>query len=371
MKNTKYLINICRSVPEEWQVTELENNLIRVSYSHKGSGLQPKSFTLRKILIFDDDFITGIAMYLGDGKLSRDLNHLDFCSIDKDMILFMINFFERYFHLDRNTFSNSLYYRKETENMLNDWSDYLNIYPLKINVYHSDRNNHESFSFQIGGKILRILSGKIVLQVLLLDFLQNENLRRAFLRGIFAAEGTIAINKKTNYIVYMEFFLHYDENHLANKIQEALRYEGIKYILQKYPKRNCQGIRLTHWSNYYKCWKIGLFDLNERKRQKFFEKMKKTRFSCRIIPQLKAKILDTNLSQRQLAFKLGVTPSIITHLKNRDMFVNIEYLIKISTVIGISLSKIKQNITEFRVNDVTTIDDKEFIDFAFEVKSNC
>ena len=102
MKNTKYLINICRLVPEEWQVTELENNLIRVSYSHKGSGLQPKSFTLRKILIFDDDFITGIAMYLGDGKLSRDLNHLDFCSIDKDMVLFMINFFERYFYLDRN-----------------------------------------------------------------------------------------------------------------------------------------------------------------------------------------------------------------------------------------------------------------------------
>ena len=104
-------------------------------------------------------------MYLGDGKLSKDLHHLEFTSIDKDILDIMLNFFEKTFNLNANEFTKRKY------------------------------------AFQINGIIFRILFEKIINIILKSNFYKNTVLRRAFLRGLFAAEGGIGIVKKENYIL--------------------------------------------------------------------------------------------------------------------------------------------------------------------------
>ena len=117
-----------------------------------------------------------IGMYVGDGKLSADLNHLEFTSIDDDMLKFMLNFFKNRFNLNIEGFTK------------------------------------REFAFQINGKIFRILFGKVIERIYNSDFYCGKELRKAFLRGLFAAEGGIGIVRKENYIAYMAFHLSLNGN---------------------------------------------------------------------------------------------------------------------------------------------------------------
>ena len=96
--NENFQINLLDLIPTEWYVENLDNH-IRVSYQTKGRGNNPKPFILPRMLILDKEFIEGISMYIGDGKLSKDLGHLEFTSKDKDMIKFMLDFFKNKFNI--------------------------------------------------------------------------------------------------------------------------------------------------------------------------------------------------------------------------------------------------------------------------------
>ena len=236
MKNTKLTVNIIELVPKEWTVEEVDDNLFKVYYINKGRGNSPKPIILPKEINISNKLIEGMSMYIGDAKLSKDLGHLEFTSKDFDLLNFMRNFFER-------------------------------ILLQKVNRIRK-RNN--AYSFQLSSKILRIIFGTIVEKVLAVDYSLEPKLRKAFLRGIFAAEGSVNIQKKENYLAYLGIHLSYEkEKELANLVSSLLNLEGVSHKQFSRPNKGERYIQITGWENYFKANQMNLFSLSKRKTQQF------------------------------------------------------------------------------------------------------
>ena len=366
-------IDLMELVPKKFKIQDVNRDYLRVYHKRKGSGPNAKPFIIPKLIEIDQELVEAIAMYIGDGKLSDDKHHLDFTSIDPDMVKFMFCFFTKRLNLNLDDIRYLITYKILSKDSIENWANYIGIPKDKINLKQSDRHRNECFGMQIGGMILRAIIGKLVNKVLEIDFKDNEILRRAFLRGLFAAEGSIAINNKVNYIVYIGFHLSYHkEEKLANLVKKLLHLEGIasKHIIRE--GKGERYIRIINWKNYYKLWKMDLFSLNQRKELLFLDKLKNTKFSCKLNSNVTEKLfVIKHYSQRQLAFSIQAHPALVCNiLGNKRPFINIEHIIKLSKIASVPLDEIKDQMIEFRVNDITPINDREFIDFIFDLKAS-
>jgi hypothetical protein len=370
MKNTKLTVNIIELVSKEWTVEEVDNNLFKVYYVNKGRGNSPKPFILPKIIEINSKFMEAVGMYLGDGKLSADDKHLGFSSIDMDMSRFILDFFITTFKISLKDMTISIRFKEFKKKKLANWSKALDVPISKLKVQLTQRTRNESCEMQISGKVFRIIFENILNTIRKSDFLENQELRRAFLRGIFAAEGNIAINSKENYIVCIQFCLCYHELKLLELIQKALRLENVTSKIIKRQKDTSLTIQITNWNNYYKLWKMDLFIRNLRKEFQFLNKLKITRFSCKINKNMKEKLFTNQyFSDRQLGYLIGAYPTLFHKTRyNKNEFIKVEFLINLAKISSISLEEVKSNLIEFRVNDITPINDKEFIDFIFNLK---
>ncbi len=364
-------INLKKLVPKEWTIENVNKDKIKVYYINKGRGNSPKPMILPKIINVDKEFIGAIAMYLGDGKLSDDDKHLEFSSIDDDMVNFMLNFFMNRFDIPLRDMTISIRCKELMENTIKRWSQVLNIHFSKFKIRFSVRHRNESCAVQINSKIFRIIFGNIINEIKSSNFLSREFMRRAFLRGLFAAEGNIAIDYKENYIVCMQYCLHIDEEDIASLIKKALSIEDMTYREHKNESNNSLVVRFTSWKNYIKFWKINSFDLTQRKKKQFLDKVKRTRFFFKIESAMIEQLLNSSgYSHRQIALKLGIHPATLCYLnKKKTDYINIFDLISLSKFNNIPLEKIKRNIITTRVNRVTPINDPEFVDFIFDLKS--
>ena len=366
-------INLVELCPESWITKKVNNTHVKIYYVNKGRGSQPKPFIFPNKLVIDKEFMEAIGMYLGDGKLSKDQVHLGFSSIDMDMSRFILDFFLNRFNISLSDTTISIRFKEFNMNILKKWSTALNVPLSKLKIQITQRTKNESCETQITGIILRTLFGKIIDIVLHGDFLEDSELRRAFLRGIFAAEGNIAVNYQMNYIVCINFCLGHQEDKLASLIKKSLKKENISFTTFKRQSKGSLIVRTTGWKNYHKCWKINLFSRSIRKEFQFLNKTKITKFSCSIKSSMKTRLLNISyFSQRLLSYLVGWNPpSLHKFNTNNKSYINIEFLIKLAKIASIPLDEIKENITEFRVNDITPIKDKEFIDFVFDLKAYC
>ena len=371
MKNTKLIIDISALVPKEWIIETVDQNLVKVYYVNKGRGNSPKPFILPRKIVVDLSFVEAVAMYIGDGSLNlADLNHLSFCSIDKDMIKFMLIFFKSYFFLEEDNFLYQLRYHPRSEPQLKEWADYLNIDEDKIGLQQRKRSRHESFTLQIGGKILRHIFAEIIQSVLKIDFEQNQELRRAFLRGLFASEGGIGIQFKENYLAYLAFHLSYEkEEKLACFVQHLLEHEGIhsKHLTRK--NKGERFVQITGWNNYYKTFHISLFDLNERKKVKFLNFLHSRTFYCKITPTLQSRIL-IGTSPAKIAKSLNQQYAKISKsLRKRS--IETKTLLQISILKDLEHGEIRDNILALGMKGSSQdIINKEFIEYVFNMEKD-
>lgn len=355
-------IELTELLPKEFKIQDIDENFFRAYNKRKGSGSNPKSFIFPKMIGIDQELVEAIAMYIGDGKLSDDKYHLDFTSKDSDMVKFMFCFFTKRLNLNLDDIRYTVTYKNLCEYSIEKWAVYMSIPKNYINLKQSDRHGYECFGMQIGGRILRAVFGKMVNKILELDFTDNETLRRAFLRGLFAAEGGIGIVKKENYIAYMAYHLSYKkEKKLANFVQRLLKLESIssKQITRK--NKGERYIQITNWQNYWRMHKIGVFDLSQRKKKKFLDHVENMNFYCKISNKLRDILLD-NVKLRR--------PSIL----HKDRIIKTNYMslkniVLLSSLKELPLEFIKDNVNETRTRNSFVIKDKDFIDFIFDLKN--
>lgn len=362
-------LSIINLIPKNWEIKKISKEKIEIFYINQSRGNSPKKIILKKEIELDEQFIEGIAMYIGDGKLSNDLNHLSFTTIDEDMLKFMLNFFNKYFEISPKKMFITLKQKKNQKSNFKLKKIFKSNYE-KISKKLNERTKNDSIEFQISSVILRFIFKEIVEYIINNIKKFPRTLRKAFLRGLFAAEGSINISN--NYLVYLGFHLSLKkEKKLALIIQNLLKQENIKSKLFFKKEKNEILIQITNWKNYSKCWEIELFNLNLRKKYKFFTKIKTTKFTCKVKKRFFQELISNKyLSQRELSLMIGIHPSTISEIKNNNKnFINLEFLIILCKITNIPLIKLKKNIIEFRVNNITKINDLKFIDYVINVKN--
>ena len=118
---------------------------------------------------------------------------------------------------------------------------------------------------------------EIIKKIIKSSFLEKLVLRRAFLRGIFAAEGNVGIAhlEKKPYITQITFSIALKEEYLRKLICKALKLEKIIYKIDKNHKDNSLNIRISNWKHYFIFWKIKIFEICKRKKRSFEKITKK------------------------------------------------------------------------------------------------
>ncbi|MFP4524568.1 MAG: LAGLIDADG family homing endonuclease [Candidatus Woesearchaeota archaeon] len=361
-------VDVSVLVPEGWSVRRLQGRLIEISYENKGRGNSPKPMIIPARLKIEEEFMVAVGMILGDGKLSADIRHVGFSSIDSEMIVRVLKFYRERFLIGLEHFTITIRCKEYEEGLLEEWAATLGVPVEKLKLHETSRTRRPSCEIQLSSTIFRRIFGNLISELMNGDFLKEKTLRRGFLRGLFAAEGNVGINDKRNYIVSIQFCLGSHEKNLACLLKKALHMEGIKH--NQTVSGSSLIIRMTSWENYHKCWKINLFSANKRKEIRFLNKLQRTRFSCRIKPALQKRILDdTNTSRRQLMFLAKAHTSLAGKIINDDVLIKLEYLLLLARLQMVPLEEVKAGMRDFNVNDVTPIRDKEFIAFVVDVKA--
>ncbi len=354
-------IDVTEVCPKEWDIEQIDKELVKISYTFKGRGNQPKPIIIPKKIEIDEQLLACVGMYLGDGKLSPDNYHLEYTSKDKDLSTFMLDFFRNRFFIKNYSFN--YYYNAYSEESFKEWLFALQVSNEHVNKHQSDRHGHDCVSFQIGSKIFNLIFKSIINQVLQSRFSSNSILRMAFLRGVFAAEGSINYHHGEKYIVYVGFHLSYlKEQELAKLVMNLLEIEEIPAVLKQRSSRGEVYIQITNWQNYWKCYKMGLFDLCKRKKMHFLDCARKAKYHAFISDEFIKEVLD-GTNQRQLSLATNIDTVTMCNSVRQKCF-TLQNILKICKARDISIEVLKAKIMKIRVGNHKWIEGGEFVDFA-------
>jgi hypothetical protein len=142
------------------------------------------------------------------------------------------------------------------------WRSVTLITPLK--PWNSYATQH-----QISGVVFRVVFERLYNHFFQENYLDEPLLRRAFLRGIFAAEGCIAIEHQEVFIDHLSISMSIKEENMINLIRRLLKHECIQSVKTARIEQNSLELTIYNWTNYLKAWQIRLFDRCERKRRSF------------------------------------------------------------------------------------------------------
>lgn len=368
-------ISILSLIPKSWIIDDLGDK-IRVYYivkrGHKYANPRPVTFS--KIMEIDENFIEGMALYLGDGSFQKNKAHACFANKDKDVCRFMWDFFRERFGLSANDISCFVCYHYENPNISQDWSAALHIPKTKFKIKYSNRHKCEALTLQINRTIFRQVFEALTMKILELNFLKNNKLRRAFLRGLFAAEGCVGVattDSPKPYINSISYHLSFYENKLANLIIKALELENINCCVVRKEKDHSTVIKATGWDNYWKLWRTGIFDLCERKRAKFLTVAKDLEVNCFLSKNFRTKLFsNTILLQKELAKQLNSWQGNVSKMIKGELGITLDRLLILSRLSGICPEEIKRHVEKAMVGRLTPINDRSFVELAFNLKTN-
>ncbi len=367
-------INIIKILPKEnnWIVKELKNNKIKVNYIAKRGNYNRKSFIFPKKILIDEKFVEALALYLGDGDFNnKDKRHLTFVSKDKDLVGFFLNFLRNYFRIKNKDITTLVHYKKSNNNLVKEWSNKLKI--DRILTKYSNRHKEETCHIQINGVIFRLIFESVINNVLTNEIISDENSRRAFLRGIFAAEGSIGIDylEKKPYISQITFNLSIKEKKLKNIISECLLLESVTFKVRENIKDNSLEINIQNWKNYIKLYNINLFYLCKRKQDRFNKISKNLNVHIKFKPAFRKYFFESlDMYQKDIAKKIDSWQANVSRTVDGTHLLRVEQILKLLNYSNYSKKDIVNNIEDIRIGSLTNLKpNHECIKFLKEYKS--
>ncbi|MDI6806451.1 MAG: hypothetical protein QMD14_01390 [Candidatus Aenigmarchaeota archaeon] len=304
------LVGIAREALKDKKavIENLNDNKVKVSYINENLGpqSQPIPIIFPRFIKLDEEFAEGIGLYLGDGYFAKN-NFRNVCLVSKDseIIVFMLNFFLNRFNLKKFQMLFSLTYKYGNEEELKEkWSRLLKISKNRIHIYRGNKHGKETSRIEISFTVFRRVFQQVINSSLPL-IKQSKNLRQAFLRGEFAADGSISVEKIPNgkRIIMVTFSFNLKtENFYRNYVKECLELEGINRIKIKKDNRNREYLQVTGWDNYIKLWKMNLFSLLCRKKKLFDVVLKRIDIYLKLEENFRKSLFETlNLRYREIA----------------------------------------------------------------------
>lgn len=361
-------INIAKLVPLNWAVKDKVNK-IKIFYHNR----RARPIALTKNICIDEEFMEGLGLFLGDSDLNKkDIFHLAYTSKDKDIAKHALNFLIKKFKLNVKHISFNIQYKTSNEDIEQEWASYLHIQKSKICTRFSNRHRYECISIQVNSVLFKRIFKTIVKEVLNSDFIKNKNLRRGLLKGLFAAEGCVGINykEKKPYINQITYNLSIKETGLKDLICNALKLEKIDYRIKEYYKANAQSIIIERWNNYIKLWRLNIFDLCKRKKNKFIEIAKRLDVYLKFNSKFRKSFFQSlNMYQREIANKIGSWQANVCRTVEGIHLLKIEQTLKLQPYSSFTTKQIIKNVEEVRIGCLTKLDVYEAIEFLKEFKS--
>ncbi len=297
---------------KELIIENLPDDKVKIWYRNKRAyrsigGSDPRPFILPKSIELDQEFAEAIGLYLGDGKTTKkDTQHLEFSNKDHDIVNFMLNFFTSKFLVGLNNMTITIKYKTgDMEEVLKKWSKLLKIPESKFKISYVSRNKYDTLSMQINSTVLRkIFCG--IIHKSLESIKSDQNLRRGFLRGYFAAEGTVGYNDDENYLNYIGFSYNpKTEKWLRNYCMLCLSKENIQSVFRE-RSGNRSDVIISGWKNYWKLWSMKIFDRCERKKMRFLEIFSSRNIYCNLGDSFRELFFSSlGMTQRKIAGIMG------------------------------------------------------------------
>lgn len=367
------LENIAKEVFKEKPlvIKKIDKNLIKVFYKGKSPRNTPKPIILPKIINLDEEIIENVGMYIGDGTLSPTRKHqIEFTTIDVDMAKKFLDFLTKRWCVKIQNITFILKYNKGNKKTIKEkWKKYLNVPSEKLLVKKETKYNaRDSLTIIVNSLIFTQVFKKFIKKSLPLIKL-NSKLIKAFLRGEFAADGKFIVEKDTNtyYISEITFCYNYPkELWLRNYLVECLKKEGITKI-----NENRKGfIRITGWNNYFKLWKMGIFNCCKRKKEKFLSTIKQSKIHLMVdVETIKQIINSSGLTKKAIANKVGINRSNLFRVLNGKQLMTIEQFNALTQLIDNHLNTYQNQISKIRIGKLTYLPfSREFINFVAKEK---
>jgi hypothetical protein len=352
-------------------IKKLRKNRIEVFYSGTSPRNTPKPMVFPKMIPLEENLVEGIGMYIGDGKFgSKDMVHSEFVTVEKDMALFFLNLLRKKFFVNIDDMSFTIRYRNGNKRILrNKWSKILKIPKKKFLFQERNKYNmKDSITIQVNSTIFTIIFRELMQKSL--EFIKNDPiLRKAFLRGFFAADGKLGIEKDTNtyYVSEITFCYNYKkEQWLRDYIIECLKMEGIEN------SNSTSGyIRVTCWENYLKFWNMKLFDLCIRKKNKFLKVVNQMLVYFDLNKNfLLQHLSSTKIPKNKLLETFNLHRTNFQRVLDGNQLLKLEQIEKLLNIFDIKWNSILNNTNRIRIGKQTYLNPQEdFINFVRNLRN--
>jgi len=367
-------INLISLVPEtfgnrKFFVKEISGKLEIASKRLTPYGKNPKPIILPRQIELSEEVAEAIGIYAGDGKLTpNDIMHVDLVSMDTDIVNSFLRLLKILNVKTDNLYLEIIYRNGKPKDLAKKWSEATGISSKQFRLKKSLRHRHDVFHIQLGSVIFRIIFEKMIFHSLPI-IKADENLRRAFLRGYFAADGTIAFNGKENYINYVGF--SYDagnESWLRNFCMECLELEGVP---SKFNEKEREGeITITGWDSYCKLWRIDFFNCCERKQRRFSKILESRRIYCKLNDDFRKEFFSSiRMKQKEIAKSISSWQGNVSRTMKGKHLLTIKQLKILQPYSRFDISKIIENVEHIRFGPLSKgiINSKTEISSMFEV----
>ena len=220
-----------------------------------------KRVVINKSIVLDNLFFESLGLWEGDGSKSKGLYFSNSCP---DLLLVFLQFAEEKLGLTRDKFKVTLCVPQGTDKWSRKrWSKILGI-PIHnfTKLCHDTRLSREYAMMYFNSEILVDVM-KNMLEKLKPAILKKENSAASFLRGLFAAEGSV-LSKKSGVLHHITFSSK--DLRLINFVRKCLNVCGMSFGSYEVNGRNLQ---IYGWWNFRRFKELGIHTLHPEKREKF------------------------------------------------------------------------------------------------------
>ncbi len=340
-------------VPTGWVIQE-DSGSMRLWYSSNRGNYNRKAFTFPQEIIVDTSFAELMGLILGDGDMHRkEKCHFTFASKDPEISAFVLNALRKKLSLKNKDITLTTQYRYINPEVFK-LAKLLNVNTNSITTRFSLRHNYPTLQIQVNGVVFRLVLERIVNSFIKSNFLEEINLRRGFLRGLFAAEGCVGIKHREKYINQIEFTLSIKEIELFDLLLKALTLEEIRFKVIRNAEHNYVQAVIQNWQNYLKCWKIGLFDRCERKKKAFLDVAQSSLVYAKVTSE-DLQQLSERYTQRKLAEIIGSWQGNVCRILRGEIWLSLEQIKTLEELeFGFSIQRLRVgNLTELSYNEDT------------------
>ncbi len=349
---------------KELIVKELPEGKVKISYKNIGYRTSNHMFSpvLPKYVDLDEQFSEAIGSYIGDGMNSKNsMWVIQYTSKDSDICQFILKFFTERFGIQLEDIKFNICYKFGDEEELKEkWSKFLCVHSSRFRTYRMEKNFvKDNLTIMISGTIFRRIFQYIV-ENYFNEIGKNRILRRGFLRGYFAAEGSISYYKAKNRRQLMSSISYSyhagKEDWIRDFCIECLRKENIKAHYKNY-RKNDGKIIITNWSNYQKLWCIKVFDRCQRKKDLFIQLAKKLKVYIKLKTDFRNGLFSkmNGTTQENIAMLINSTQGNVSEMIRGNRPIELNQLKILCKYANIDFRSYMENIELIKIYHRTSI----------------